>query len=136
MLFTFPSIVLAQLTFADSSRLKDPRYLEDRVKNISDEDLFTSINLQKADRGSIRVAVEKKDFRHAYEEWARYWGSKEQPTYITQNYQLLIDTDLLKMYNEMRGYVNAHPAEKDSILRAADKVLRHEIRMHKCVARV
>jgi hypothetical protein len=128
MLFTFPSIVLAQLTFADSSRLKDPQYLEDRIKNISDGDLFASINLEKADLGGIRVAVEKKDFRHAYEEWARYWNSKEQPTYITQNYQLLIDTDLLKTYNEVRGYANAYPAEKDSILRAADKVLRHEIR--------
>ncbi|MEK6571336.1 MAG: alginate lyase family protein [Bacteroidota bacterium] len=128
MFFLFPSFTFAQVNLADSSRLKDSRYLEDQIKNITDEDLFSSLNLGSFDLSHVRTAAEKKDFRRAYEAWASYWGAKEQPKYVTQNYHLLMDTDLLKTYEEMRAYARANPAEKDLILARAEKIMQHEIR--------
>jgi hypothetical protein len=127
-MFFFPSIVLGQLTFADISRLKDRWYLENRIKSITDDDLFSSLDLGCTGLTRVRSAFEGREFQHAYEEWAKYWREKKQPKYLTQNYHLLIDTDLLKTYDEIRSYANANPEEKDPILRAADRIMRHEIR--------
>ncbi|MGA9363577.1 MAG: alginate lyase family protein [Bacteroidota bacterium] len=127
-MFFFPSIALGQLTFADHSRLKDRWYLENRIKTISDDDLFSSLDLTLVGLSSVRSALETTDLQHAYEEWAKYWREKKQPKYLTQNYHLLIDTDLLKTYDEIRSYADVNPEERDSILRAADRLVRHEIR--------
>ncbi len=127
LLLFFSSLVLAQLTFSNGSRLKDPRYFESQIKNISNEDLFLALNFDPPMLTNIERAVMKKDFRAAYETWAAYWNVKQQPKYITQNYRLLIDTDLLKSYDEMREYAFAHPEEKETILRSAAIILRHEI---------
>jgi hypothetical protein len=127
-MFFFPSIALGQLTFTDDSRLKDRGYLEYQIKTISDDDLFSSLDLALGGLSSIRPAFEARDFQQAYEEWARYWREKKQPKYLTQNYHLLIDTDLLKTHDEIQSYANANPEEEDSILRAADRIVGHEIR--------
>jgi hypothetical protein len=124
----FPAFALGQLTFANGSRLKDQRYLENRLKVISDDDVFSSVDLKLAGLSGVRSAVEKRDFQRAYEEWAKYWREKKQPKYLTQNYHLLIDTDLLKSWEEIRSYADANPEERDLILKAADRIVCHEIR--------
>ncbi len=127
LLLVFSSFVLAQLSFSDGSRLKDARYFENQIKNISDEDLFRALNLNRPELTTILLAVRKRDFQASYNAWAAYWREKQQPKYIVQNYQLLIDTDLLKSYNEVREYASLQPVEKDTILKRAEKILQHEI---------
>ena len=127
MILPFPSFVFSQLTFADSSRLKDPQYFENRIKKISDEDLFSALDRDRVELKEIQGAFGKKDIQRAYEAWAAYWDTKAQPKYVTQNFQLLRDTDLLKSYDEMRSYVKNHPEEKDTTLARAEMIMRHEI---------
>ncbi len=127
LLFLFSSFVFAQLTFSGGSRLKDAAYFENQIKNISNESLFRALDLNRPELTNILHAVRKKDFKAGYEAWAAYWGVKQQPKYITQNYQLLIDTELLKSYEEMREYGQSYPAERDTILNRAGKILQHEI---------
>ena len=127
MILPFPSFVFSQLTFADSSRLKDPQYFENRIKKISDEDLFSALDRDRVELKEIQGAFGKKDIQRAYEAWSAYWDTKAQPKYVTQNFQLLRDTDLLKSYDEMRSYVRDQPEEKDTTLARAEMIMRHEI---------
>jgi len=118
----------AQWTFSDSSRLRSPDYLLHGIKAIRDGDLFSSIRLDAAGLTSVARAVEGRDFVKAYQAWADYWGTKQQPRYIMHNYQLLLDTDVLMGYDDLRAYGAKHPDERDSILARAALVVKNVIR--------
>jgi hypothetical protein len=117
----------AQFTFTGSSRLGDSSYVEHQIKNISDADLVNSLNLTGAGLRRMREAAAKKSYAQAYEEWGKYWAAKKQPIYITQNDELLIDTELLKDYAAYRHYLQGHPVERDTLLSRANAILRNMI---------
>ena len=119
---------LAQLTFSDSSRLRNPDYLEHQIKSIDDNKLFGSIRLDGAGFTAVARAVKGKDFAKAYQACADYWRMKQRPRYITHNYRLLLDTDVLMGYDDLRTYGARNPDEKDSVLGRAASVLRNVIR--------
>jgi len=118
----------AQRTFSDSSKLKDQRYMEERVKTISDEDLFASLNLALPELHQMKRHADARDFQNAYKAWSAYWMGKQQPKYVTQSYRLLIDTEMLMSYEDAREYAGMYPDERDSMLARAAMILQHEIR--------
>jgi len=128
LMFLHHAPCAAQAIFSDSSALKDPRYLDERIKNITDKDVFTSLHFERPEMHRIRDAVQDVNFQSAYNAWAAYWADKKQPSYITQNYQLLIDTDLLMSYDEMLAYASKFPEERDTVITRAEAILRNEIR--------
>ena len=51
----------------------DPAYLEHKIRSISDEELFNSLDLARPDLADARAAVERGDYQAAYAAWARHW---------------------------------------------------------------
>lgn len=121
-------LLVGQLRFSGSSRLKNAEYLEHQIKDISDEDLFGALQLNQSIAHEVKQAVQGKDFVRAYGAWASYWTAKRQPKYITQNYGLLLDTDMLKGYDDMRSFAAQHPQERDTILSRASLLQKNIIR--------
>lgn len=123
--FCTPQCLFSQLKFSQGSGLANPEYVERSVKNISDEDLFGAL---RADIPGLReiLRTQRHDTVRAYELWGLYWASKRQPKYITQDHQFLLDTEMLKNYEEARSYAAKHPAERDSILVRAS-LLKHNV---------
>lgn len=126
-LSTYPSS--AQLTFAQSSLLNDSSFIEHRIRNISDEDLFGSLQLDSHDLKIVKEQTASRNFQSAYSTWGEYWESSARPKYITQNYRLLLDTDLLMDYGSMRAYGAESPAEQNTILSRAAMILQNRIRV-------
>lgn len=121
LLFCCSAVAFAQLTFSDSSRIKDPTWLERRVKYLTDDELFSSMNLDAAELAELREIIkEKKEYWKAYEAWGRYWDAKPQPRFLTM--------DFVEPYDSVLAYYENHPAEKESILVSAEKILNHDIR--------
>jgi len=118
---------VAQLSFSDSSRLSTPDYREQYIKNITDENLFGSLRLDRPELNAIQTAVRRGDSAGAYQAWGAYWGTKQQPRYITYTYRQLLDTDLLMDYDDLRAYISHRADEKDTILARAGLVLRNII---------
>jgi hypothetical protein len=124
-----PSLLAAQLSFSDGSRLRSSEYLEHHVKDVSDEDLFASIRLTLPGMEAVAEAVEGQEYVKAYHAWGAYWGAKRQPHYLAQSYRLLIDTERLMRYGEVRTYSAQHPDEKDTVLARADAIMMNRFRV-------
>jgi hypothetical protein len=117
-----------QLKFAEQSQLSKAEYLEHQIKSISDVDLFKALQLDLSELKPVQDAVQRNDFVQAYRAWGMYWGAKQQPKYATRTYQLLIDTDMLKGYEDIRAYAISHKEERDTILARASHILRNVFR--------
>ncbi|MBI3004782.1 MAG: alginate lyase family protein [Ignavibacteriales bacterium] len=120
-------VLYAQLSLNPRSRLSDSIYVGQAIKSITDSGLFLAMNLSAKPLRIMKSAVSGGDSPAAYEAWAQYWDSKQKPKYITQNYHMLIDTDMLMDYDGLRTYVRQYPEERDTILRRAAMLLDHKI---------
>jgi hypothetical protein len=118
----------AQLRLSEHSQLKNSQYLESQIKDISDADLFHALSLERSGLGSVERAVRQREYARAYRAWGSYWDRKKQPRYSAQTDKLLIDTDMLKGYREIRDYAKNHTAEKDSVISRASLIVRNIIR--------
>ena len=120
--------VAAQLKFTDPSRLNNQDYLEHQIKDLSDHDLLQALRLDQPALADIDQAFRTSQFERAFQAWGSYWDLKSQPRYITQNVGFLLDTDMLRSYDEARTYAQQHPQEMDSVLARAASMLRNIIR--------
>jgi hypothetical protein len=118
----------AQLKFTAPSRLSDKEYLEHQIKNISDRDLFEAVRLDQPGLAQVNEAFRSADFERAFRAWGAYWDLKQQPKYVTQDVDFLLDTDMLKSYDDARRYAQQHPQEMDSVLAQTKLLLRNVIR--------
>jgi hypothetical protein len=123
-----PEVLIAQLQFSAGSRLGDSVYVRQSVRDISDEGLFTALRSDIPALKDVLLAARQRNFIHAYRVWASYWSSKQQPRYITQDHKFLLDTEMLKSYDEARSYAASHPDERDSILARARLLKQNTIR--------
>ena len=131
ILSLLPECALAQGAQADSSarsRLEDTLYVNTRIKQISDADLFGAMDLEIPELGGVEAAVLADDPLGALEAWQEYWRSKEKPVYIQQTQELLIDTEMLTDLEGFRAYVQSHPEERDLILSRAADLMQNRIR--------
>jgi hypothetical protein len=117
-----------QLKFAEQSQLSKAQYLEHQIKSISDVDLFGALQMNSPALKGVKDAAQHKDFVQAYRAWGKYWRAKQQPKYATRTYELLIDTDMLNGYEEIRAYVSSHKEERDTILARAALILKNIFR--------
>ncbi len=124
--FTFHPL-RSQRNLNAQSHLTDSTYFRHAIKSISDADLFSAIDLSSRALGEVSTATAKKDYPASYAAWAQYWSAKHQPKYVTKNYHLLIDTDMLVDYDSLRSYVRQYPEERDSILHRAEMLVQHRI---------
>jgi hypothetical protein len=118
----------AQLTFTPPSKLASREYLEHQVKDISDHDLFDALRLELPGLGLMNDKVRSGQIEPAFKAWGDYWDHKKQPHYVTQNVSFLLDTDMLKTYDDARQYARQHPSDMDSVLAEANLMLRNVIR--------
>ncbi|MCX6145557.1 MAG: heparinase II/III family protein [Ignavibacteriales bacterium] len=129
LIILFVSLPLAaQLKFTDPSRLNSQDYVEHQIKDISDRDLLQALRLDQPALKEIDHAFRTSRFEDAFRAWGSYWDLKRQPTYVTQTVGFLLDTDMLKSYDEARAYAQQHRQEMDSTLARARALLRNIIR--------
>jgi hypothetical protein len=125
----FVSLPLAaQLKLTDPSRLNNQDYVEHQIKDISDSDLLQALRLDQPALKEIDHAFRTSRWEDAFRAWGTYWDLKRQPTYVTQNVGFLLDTDMLKSYEDARAYSQHHLQEMDSTLDRAKALLRNIIR--------
>ena len=117
----------AQLKFTDPSRLNNKDYLEHQIKDISDHDLIQALSLDQPTLTGVHQAFRTSTFERAFRAWGSYWDLKPQPRYVTQTVGSLLDTDMLKSYDEARSYAQQHRQETDSVLARATSLLRNII---------
>jgi len=118
----------AQASFADSSRLRDKEFIEHRIKVITNEDLFSAMDMSGPGLSVVSEAAGRKDFMSAFRSWGAYWKTKRQPHYISRTYRLLLDTEILVPHEEIQPYMDMNPVQRDSILARARQILRNTIR--------
>ncbi|MDP2886718.1 MAG: alginate lyase family protein [Ignavibacteria bacterium] len=126
LLMTWPAF--AQLKLSDRSQLKNAEYHEHQIKTISDSDLFKALVLDQTGLKDVEQAAGRRDFVRAYQAWGAWWDARQQPRYATQTDKLLIDTEMLKGYDEIRAYATQHPAERDTVLARAALLLKNIFR--------
>ena len=124
-----PSVALAQLNLSPSSPLNDSSWMQRNVRVVSDEDLWSAIDLGRPGLSKVRAEVRRKDFASAANSWRTYWAGKRQPVYVTQTDHFILDTDLLVSPDDLRRYVESHPEERDTILARAGRILENNIRI-------
>ncbi len=129
LLLAFHSSATAQLVLSDSSRLNNPSYLQKQIREISDRDLWSSLDLSSPGLGAVRNAVQTGRFAEAYEAWASYWTAKSQPVYLTRMDHLLLDTDMLTEVASLREGMRQSPGERDTILARAEMIMQNTIRV-------
>lgn len=120
-------LLCAQRSLDSRSRLHDSGYVRNEIKSISNENLFAAMEIGSGGLEELRIAAENKDYPSAYQTWARYWEKKQRPAYVTQNFRMLIDTDMLMDYEDLRSYVRRSPEERDTILHRAAMLMDHRI---------
>ncbi len=120
---------IAQLSFSDSSRMKDPSFVREHIREISETDLWASLDLDQPDLKTVQSLVHKKQFHGAATAWGTYWIGKKQPSYVTRTDHLLLDTDLLMSVESFRSDVERSTDERDTILARAAMILQNTIRV-------
>lgn len=120
--------VVAQLRFSTVSKLSDSATVERSIKNISDEELFSALRTDVQGLQEALASARVQEMRKAYELWGTYWSSKQQPAYITQDRQFLLDTEMLRSYEAAKRYASKHPEQRDSILARAALLKRNIVR--------
>lgn len=120
--------LVGQLKFSDRSMLSNADYVEHQIKTISDADLFSALRLEDPALSGVKTAAHQKEYAQAYRAWGSYWDSKVQPRYATQSHNLLIDTDMLMGYEQVRAYAVRHKEETDTLMAWASLILKNVIR--------
>jgi len=128
-LLAFPPLASTQLVFSDSSRLKDPSYMDRHIREISNQDLWKALNLAGPGLGPVRKAAQKGGSADAFEAWGTYWGTKTHPSYLTRMDHLLLDTDMLTDVESFRGTMQQSPDERDTVIARADMIMQNTIRV-------
>ena len=126
LVMTWPAF--AQLKLSDRSQLKNAEYLEHQIKTISDSDLFKALVLNQPGLKDVAQTAGRGDFVRAYQAWGAWWDTRQQPRYATQTDKLLIDTEMLKGYDEIRAYATQHPAARDTVIARAALLLKNIFR--------
>ncbi len=128
LLLVFSAKALGQHSYSDSSRLKDPSYVKQRIHEISDQDLWNSLDLSRRGLEKVDGFVRAGNFREAATGWAAYWKAKKQPSYLSQTDHLLIDTEMLTEAPAFREAMQQSPDERDTILARAGMIMQNIIR--------
>ena len=128
LLLCLPREGNAQRSFSDSSRLSNPSYVRERIREISDSDLWGSMALDRPGLKKVRDAVREGNSGAAAAAWSAYWNAKRQPSYITQTDHLFLDTDLLTDTASFCTALHNSPEERDTILSRAAMMLQNVIR--------
>ncbi len=118
----------SQHSYSDSSRLKDPSYVKQRIHEISDPDLWISLDLAHPGLEKVNGFVRSGNYQNAAEVWAGYWKTKKQPRYVSQTDHLLIDTEMLTDVPAFRKAMHDSFEERDSILARAGMMMNNIIR--------
>jgi hypothetical protein len=92
------------LTSPMSSLGADDRQEDDKIKNISDKELFASLDLTKPGLEEVSKAVASGDYKAAYRAWSAYW----------------------KKTHQVKPPSSKKPADK-KLLKRAGGIMRHEI---------
>ena len=124
LLLASPECGSAQLRFA--GLLSDSAYVADRIRTISDADLFSSLRFQGSALAPVARQLKRGDTLRAYSEWGKYWRSKKQPRYVTRSVGYLLDTEMLTAYEDFRSAAGKEERETTTVL--AGKILRNQIR--------
>ena len=119
---------VAQLSFSDSSPLKDTAYVRKQIQEISDPGLWSALDLSHGGLEEVRTAVRAGKFNDAATAWMSYWGRKKRPSYITETDHLLFDTDLLTGIDKFQTAMQDSPEERDTIIARAEMILQNTIR--------
>jgi hypothetical protein len=128
LVLVLPSAARCQLSFSDSSRLRNPDFVERCVRDIPDTLLIAAFNPHYPGFEATARLMRRMGSQRAYRAWGEYWSRKNQPHYVSQPHRLLIDTEMLTDFDSFRRYVKEDPEERDSVLLRADMVIRHRIR--------
>lgn len=129
LLFFCSSSSHSRQIFSPVSRLNDTLYINQAIKVISDKALFASLDDTISGLVQIRHLGGKGDLKGAYEAWGTYWANKQHPRYATQNFRMLLDTDLLMTYEDIRRHCMTYPEERDTALGRAELLMRNIIRV-------
>ena len=132
LLFLFlaiPPLLVSRQVVSDSSRLSDPQYVDRHIQSISDNDLLSAFVYDQTGLDGMRAFAAAGNVRAAYEAWGTYWAEKERPRYATQNFRMLLDTDLLMTHEDIRRHCAIYPEERDSALGRAELLMRNIIRV-------
>ena len=122
-----PAASFSQHTFSDSSHLKDPTFVKEKIREISDSDLWTSLDFTLSGLAGVRHAAFRRDYQDAARKWAEYWRSKHQPVYVTETQLLLLDTDMLTDVPSFRSTMARSQEDRDTILTRARMILDNAI---------
>ncbi len=128
LLVACPRPVAAQLTFSDSSRLRDASFLERSIKELDDADLWASMDLAREELKAVRDHVRARRFADAASAWGAYRASRPQPAFVTRLDHLLLDTEILMPADSLAAAMSASPEERDSVLAVAERLLHNTIR--------
>ena len=115
----------AQLKFSEHSLLSNAEYVDRQIKTISDADLFSALRLDQPALGDVETAVQRSDFQGAFRAWGAYWNAKQQPKYASQPHNLLIDTEMLESYDQIRVYGSQNKEEEDSVLARSSLIMKN-----------
>ena len=123
-----PLIAASQHTFADSSRLKDPAYVMHSIREISDEELWRSLDTSRPGLAEIRRPLRYGDFHTIAAAWAAYWKTRRQPVYVTTLDHLQLNTDLLTDVAAFHDLMAGNAGERDSMFTSARHILGNTIK--------
>ncbi|MEW6510141.1 MAG: alginate lyase family protein [Bacteroidota bacterium] len=105
--------------------LSNPKYVREQIREISDADLWSSLDLSRAGLEAVRSHVDAGTYNDAAAAWGSYWSAKRQPLYVTLTDHLMLDTDLLMGLGEFRIAMERSPEEGDSLLARAGMILHN-----------
>jgi hypothetical protein len=126
--FGFGSETMAQVSFSDSSGLSKSAFLNERIKEIGDRQLWDAIDLDLTGLVQVRESVRSGNFDLAAIAWGAYWSTKKHPTYVTSMDHLLLDTDLLTPVADFRNAMMRSPEELKMTIARADQILQNKIK--------
>ncbi len=96
----------------------DPDYVQDRVRSISDAELFHSLDLSRPELGGVGAAAERGDYAAAYAAWAKHWPQ------VGKRARFPHGPGLIGTRREAREDLSRH---REQILAAAGRLLRRDI---------
>ncbi len=114
-----PTTPATQPLEASSDRRADLSFVDHGIQDISDEDLFAALDLNKPELKSVRSAVSRKDYPAAYRAWGEYWK-----IVAPGRARFIGDGDLLMSRDEATKSLETRRAQ---ILADAEPVLAHNI---------
>ncbi|MBM3335089.1 hypothetical protein FJY63_10555, partial [Candidatus Sumerlaeota bacterium] len=103
-----------------NDRRRDANYLDSQIKHISDANLFAALDLNRPGLAAVKEAADAGDYPAAYRAWADYWTAKDKITLVEYEREL-------RPIAEVETALRADPAQRRSLIRQAERVMRHEI---------